>query len=251
MDTETQTYLYELLLDQIPKPPKNKTIWSNSPTRLGACIVEFREHPYMEAVLNNMCNVYGGTKVVLYIVHGIDNEQYIKRIVDKWDNVKLIKMDLHNIDIATYSTMLTSYDFYCNFKTEFILFFQTDSLIRKQIPDLFFEYKYVGAPWVGYPNDYPNNPHIRIGNKLVGNGGFSLRNVEKMKDICKNNTFTNIAEDVFITNHLLDSDIPTVAIANQFSVEMIPHDDPVGMHQIWKFIPFQKVKQLLKPIIDQ
>lgn len=240
MDNISQN-IYEILLETIPEPAKEKQIWNQNPNRLGVCFIEFRCHEYLKKVLHNMCNIYGGTDTILYIVHGNENEEYIHNIISTWTNVQLIKMNINNIDISEYNKLLTSVDFYNKFKTEYILIFQTDTIIRKQIPAKFFKYSYVGAPWTGYPNDYPDNPHIRIGNKLVGNGGFSLRNVSRMKEICTNFKRTNMKlnEDVHISNCLDNHEVPDVEEAKEFSVEWIYYDDPVGLHQVWRFFPPQ------------
>lgn len=253
MDNETLDYMYKLLLERIPEPSLNNKIWSDTPSKLGVCLIEFREHEYMKAVLHNMCNIYGGTSTSLYIIHGNSNEDFVKDIIKDWSNVRTIKYDYDNINIDIYNEIMTSTEFYDHFETEFVLIFQTDTLIRKQIPEKFFEYKYVGAPWKGYPNDFPDNPSVLIGNKLVGNGGFSLRNVQKMKDICSKHLYKDskrkINEDVYITNFLNISDIPRVDIAKQFSVEWVYYDDPVGLHHVWTIFPFETVKMWLQTVI--
>ena len=48
---------------------------------------------------------------------------------------------------------------------KFILIHQEDSIIFRKIPDIYFNYDFVGAPFF---------------NKMIGNGGFSLRNKDKM-----------------------------------------------------------------------
>ena len=246
MQEQIQKSIYETLLETNINPPVN-TVWSAKCGRLGVCLIEFRKHEWTKYVLWNMCNIHGGTDVCLYITHGVDNEDYIKQITNDWSNVIYIKLDHSNIDISMYNKILTSKSFYDNFQTEYILIFQTDTLIRKPIPDVFFEYQYVGAPWTGYPNDYPDNPHIVLGNKLVGNGGFSLRNVSRMKSIISTHPRTNhkLNEDVYITNHLRDSEIPSLELAKRFSVEWIYDDDPVGLHQVWRFHNIEKVKKLI------
>jgi hypothetical protein len=251
MELEISKDIYETLLFQIPKPTEPTTTWSVSPYKLGVCIIEFRSHEYLKKVLHNMCNIYGGTDVVLYIVHGFNNEQFVKDIVSDWKNVRFVKLPYENIDIEKYNCIWTSSSFYENFETEFILLFQSDTVIRKRIPEEFFKYSYVGAPWTGYPNDWPDNPHVKLGNKLVGNGGFSLRYVSRMKDICNTHERKNLKlnEDVFITNHLTETELPSVDIAKQFSVEWIYYQDPVGLHQAWRFHAPQHFKKWFDGLI--
>jgi hypothetical protein len=245
---------YKELINKIPIPNEESKIWSASPKHLSVCLIEFRCHEYIEKVLHNMSNVYGGTDVMLYIIHGNVNERYIKDIIWGWNNVNLINLGCNNIDIETYNQLLTNHKFYDFFKTEFVLIIQTDTLIRKVIPSIFFNYAYVGAPWHGYPNDYPDNPQIKLGNKLVGNGGFSLRRVQRMKNLLRMNKRepnSKMNEDVFISNHLADDEIPTVEIAKRFSVEWVYDEDPVGLHQVWKIYQFDIVEKWLEPIVVQ
>jgi hypothetical protein len=251
MDREDQDHIYELMLNKIKSPRMYQTIWSNESEKLGVCFIEFRSHKWIKPVLYNMCNVYGGTDVCLYIIHGTENEQFIKDIVYDWKNVKLIKLPFSNLLRSEYNQVLTKPSFYELFQTEFILIFQLDTLIRKRIPDRFFNYKYVGAPWKGYPNDYPDNPELKLGNKLVGNGGFSLRNVKRMIQICTSYTrhdTSKLNEDVFISNLLEEDEVPNVDIAKQFSVEWIYDRDPVGLHHVWTIYPIETVRQWLVDI---
>jgi len=247
MDEESlRKSVYETLLETRVSEPSSG-IWSETPRRLGVCLIEFRKHEWMRSVLWNMCNVYGNCDVCLYIVHGKDNEEYIKDIVNDWRSVNLIKLDYNNIDIKTYNIILTSKELYNSFRTEYILIFQTDTYIRKKIPEEFFQYKYVGAPWIGYPNDFPDNPHIQLGNKMVGNGGFSLRHVNRMKEIIDMypKTQDKPNEDVYFSNHLKDQEVPSVEVAKRFAVEWIYDDDPVGLHQIWRFHSIDRMKELI------
>jgi hypothetical protein len=249
MNNNEKTEIYEKMISNIPIPNNESKIWSNIPNKLSVCLIEFRCHKYIEKVLHNMSNIYGGTDVMLYIIHGNENEKYIQDIIYDWENVKLIKLAFDNINIEIYNQLLTNHTLYDIFKTEYVLIFQTDTLIRKKIPSIFFNYSYVGAPWQGYPNDFPDNPQIRLGNKLVGNGGFSLRHVQRMKkllSIHKREPHSKLNEDVFISNHLSDDEVPTVEIAKGFSVEWVYDKDPVGLHHVWTIFPLEIVKQWLE-----
>jgi hypothetical protein len=243
--------IYENFLNNIKDPPDNKKIW-NIPNnnKLAVCLIEFRQHKWMKQVLYNMAHVYGGSDVSLYIVHGIDNEQYIKDFIKDWKNVNFIKYPYENITREFYAEMCCDADFYKNFKTEFMLKFECDTLIRKPIDEHFFQYSYVGAPWTGYPNDYPDNPHIKVGNKLVGNGGFSLRNVKRMIEVCEKCPKLNkkLGEDVHLTNCLLEYELPSKEIAKKFSVEWIYYDNPCGLHQIYRFHTIENIISLIKDL---
>jgi hypothetical protein len=233
--------IYEAYLSKIKPPQQSQTIWKiPNKNRLGICFIEFREQKFLEHVLNQVAKVYGGTDVSLYIIHGTKNKSFFEKIMRNWENVQYIEYPYENIDRTKYNEICCDSNLYEQFNTKFILKMEWDSFIRKQIPDMFFNYSYVGAPWKGYPNDYPDNPHIRVGNKLVGNGGFSLRKVDRMIEICKNNPLPLILcdkNDVHITNCLNDSEVPLVEIAKRFSVEWVHDEDPVGLHQVWIIYP--------------
>lgn len=254
MDNATLEYMYGLLLEKIPEPSIKRTVWKDPQhgERLGVCLIEFRQHTFLKAVLHNMCNVYGGGDTCIYIVHGTANEEFIKNIVKDWTNVKMIRYEHPNVTIDKYNDILTSVEFYNHFATEFVLIFQTDSLIRKEIPEEFFQYKYVGAPWIGYPNDFQNDPTKVVGNKRVGNGGFSLRHVAKMKEVCAKYVYKNdMNEDVFITNRLSNADIPSVEKAKEFAVEWVYYPDPVGLHHVYTIFTFDVVREWFTTIIGK
>lgn len=246
MTSKIVTDIYEDILKKIKAPSVERTVWSADAGQLAVCLIEFRNHPYMEKVLHNMCNIYGGTDVMLYIIHGNDNNDLITNIVAGWTNVKRIRLNFDNISINTYNQLLTNSSTYEYFETEFVLVFQTDSLIRKRIPPKFFTYSYVGAPWRGEKYSFRND-------KMVGNGGFSLRNVNRMKNLLninKRNPKSNLNEDIFITNYLSDDEIPSVEIAQTFSVEKIYDEDPVGMHKVWEYLRIDLVRKLMNVIIE-
>jgi len=235
--------VWESCLKMISPPSSEKTVWKiPEGNRLGLLIIEFRSHPWFLHVLNNIAHIYGGTDVSLYVVHGINNEIFVKHVLKKWSNVVFIKLEHYNIDRGQYAELCCDPDIYRRFDTEFILKFEVDTISRHKIPDVFFQYSYVGAPWTGYPNDYPDNPHIKVGNKLVGNGGYSLRNVKRMIDICQSNPKPpKLGEDVHITNCLDETEIPPVNLAKEFSVEWVYHENPCALHQCWRFHSLDKI----------
>lgn len=213
--------------------------------RLGICLIEFRRLKWLRHIVNQIANVYGGTDVSLYVIHGRQNRELFRDIVKEYRNVELVEYPYDNIDRDRYADICCEASFYKLFRTEFVLKMEWDSYIRKRVPEVFFEYAYVGAPWQGYPNDYlGKNIFKRLGNKLVGNGGFSLRNVSRMIEVCEQNPNRphNIGEDVFITNHLRDDEVPDAKCASEFGVEFIYNPDPVGLHHVWTIHDIDKVK---------
>lgn len=243
--------IYESYLSKIKSPSQHQTIWKiPDGNKLGICFIEFREKEFLTHILNQVANLYGGTDVSLYIIHGTKNKSFFENIMKDWENVQYIEYPYDNIDHKQYAELCCEAQLYQNFNTQFILKMEWDSFIRKQIPEMFFNYSYVGAPWQGYPNDFPDNPHIRVGNKLVGNGGFSLRKVDRMIEICKNNPKPpKLGEDVHLTNCLNNDELPTVDIAKQFSVEWVFYHDPVGLHHVWSIFPLEVFSKWMECIL--
>ena len=120
---------------------------------------------------------------------------------------------------ALYS-MFTDYDY--------VLIYQTDCWIYEDRLDEFVAlgYDYYGAPW----------PHMKDG---VGNGGFSLRRVSKMREmVAKYPPVSDLNEDVwFCQNHGSDMKICDLKTACNFSMEVVTkkYTDlidvrPMGLH---------------------
>ena len=232
---------YNDLVKEIKPPKDSQKVWAEpfESQLLSVAIVEPREHELLPYVLYNMAHIYGGTDVSLYIFHGNKNIEYLNEIVKDWKNVQLVNLNVDNLTINDYNILLTSKSFYDHFKSEYVLIFQTDSIIRRKIDQDFFNYDYVGAPW-------KDNCEA-----CVGNGGFSLRKVETMKHICENyvNTYGN--EDLFFANELYKHNfsLPDPSTASRFSIEMTYNDDPCGFHAIDKFHSLDKIERLFENLI--
>ncbi len=128
----------------------------------------------------------------------------------------------------------------------------------------YLEYDYVGAPW----EDTIGNHYIKrnISKELVGNGGFSLRDIDVMCSICekyqneKNTLFFNnineIPEDVYFVKCLaLDKcNIASREVAQTFSIEqVIPHQrikEVVGFHKFYMYHPSSTVWNVFKSFLN-
>lgn len=130
--------------------------------------------------------------------------------------------------------------FYDIFQSEFVLIFQTDTLIRHAIPQIYFSYDYVGAPWTHNPVPLAEYP--------VGNGGFSLRRVRAMLEIARRNEPIRENEDVFIVRRLKKGALPNTILAKEFAAEMQTGNNPAGLHQIHKFVAMEEMMRLLADV---
>lgn len=207
----------------------------NSSNIYTALIIEPRKHFALEYVLNNFTkNLNHEWQFV--ILHGNNNEDFVKNITDKIPNKKitLINLKVDNLTTAEYNALFYDKSFYNYIPTEMFLVFQTDTLICEKYKDRindFLKYDYVGSPW-------------RNGN--VGNGGFSLRRKCKMLDVLdkcshlKMYTSTQLwNEDAYFSEKINDEYElykPSFEEAKKFGMETVFSNDVFGIHNCWKWL---------------
>ena len=189
---------------------------------------------------------------------------------DRYPQIQFEKFPSHYFEsIAGYNELLLSallYERFLNY--DYILIHQTDALLFLDDLDAWMNlgYDYIGAPW---PHGMSlsltgGNAEIYGGSQFqafVGNGGFSLRRVqrsisilEKARPLLDFWRTNRLNEDCFFAfAGLLTQDftIPTVEIASRFSLELQPAQYvnanagkiPTGCHAWWKYdLPFwQKI----------
>lgn len=226
-----------------------QTIWAlpHEGQKLACAIVEPRCHKHLKAVLNSVARIYGNRDVSLYIFHGTDNIDFVKNIVRTWHNTHLINMCVPNLQRSgSYSNLLTSIKFYKWFKASHVLIFQTDSVIRKEIDEIFFDFDYVGAPVA---------PYLGLITRDTLNGGFSLRRVSTFIEFLElfgeprepgNEDMWWCSQFLGPKGRKLGIKMPSKEIANTFSVESIYYEDPVGMHQVYRFLSKYQIQNLLQ-----
>ena len=144
-------------------------------------------------------------------------------------NIQGLSADLTHV--AQYSRLLAHPAFWEAMQAEKVLMFQVDSVLCSGSDysiDDFLAYDYIGAPWVhaGY---------------IVGNGGLSLRSVDRMLDITRRFNRTSQPEDVFFVEGLAnmarhDESVVRApsSVAETFSWEMDnkpPDFVPFGIHR--------------------
>lgn len=257
---------YTNLVKEYTKPV-TKCNWGGKSNRLCVVYVEFRYLDIIPWNLYNLANVYGESGYDLVILCGGENVDIIQNTVKDWSGgLHIVKMFENNIDIPTYNRTFTDYNFYKLFeKYEYMLINQWDTYIFKQIPEKFYKYDYIGAPW-GHTmvmrdgavyticgkgcgcGDCKNLTfEIRDSDRVIkiGNGGFSFRNIRKMMDVCKSPPFTGVNEDVLFS--IACENVPDIETAKEFAVEHLQYEGvPVGCHQIWLFQSPEYIKGLFK-----
>jgi hypothetical protein len=206
--------------------------------------------------LNNewTCKIYTSSSSLNYY------EKYLAYCTDVID-IDILNYKYH-IDI--YNKLLTSNDLWDSLGDYTkCLIIQDDGVLLRNGIDKFLSYDYVGSPWAeAIGNEYLKN---NVNNDMVGNGGFSLRTVLKMKEIVnkKNETDKNILfyqnlnntpEDVFFCKNLKKMDnvkMPTGIEASFFGSEEILNMDSLGIHKLWSYVPSENVKAYFKKILEE
>lgn len=219
-----------------------------------AIIIEPRKHKALEFVLQNVCkNLSNEWKIVLF--HGIKNKEYSEKIITKLniefhDRIELVNINVLNLNLIEYSELLATKSIIYNYiNTEKFLVFQTDSMIFSENSHLindFLHYDYIGAPWL-------QTNYLPTANcNFIGNGGFSLRNKNKMLEIINKinwyelNTEIQKLEDIyFSTNYdgiLVQK--PEFSKACQFCVDEVFSEITFACHKPWYHSHYEKFKNL-------
>jgi hypothetical protein len=187
-------------------------------------IVEPRSHPLLGPVLRNFMALLQHKGWGLIIFHGLENEAFAREQVARWPNVIFQSLGVSNLAVMEYSALCRSVDFWSRLRAlgcKHALIFQTDALLFRDNVDEYLQYDYVGAAWP---------------DKWGGNGGLSLRSVDKMLEILEKYKDNNmrVPEDVYFCRgcayfgHLAPN-----TVAAQFSVESITDGviHPTGTHK--------------------
>jgi hypothetical protein len=188
-------------------------------------IVEPRKHVLLKLVCKNFMFLLKGWGLIVF--HGSENDNFVKSELADIPNVHYVNMKVTNLTILDYNNLLTGVSFWktlSNMGCKHSLIFQTDTLLLKSEIDNFLKYDYVGAPWIN------SNRVYAVG----GNGGLSLRNVEKMKTIVENYPRRNkYNEDIYFSQMCLklEFSLPSKVISSQFSVESMFYESPCGLHK--------------------
>ncbi len=205
----------------------------------GLVIVETRKDKRFEIVLKNIAYYVPNWK--LHIFHSDDNKEFIENILGKQcENVVFHKLAIAINSNQDYNFVLKDKGFWKKLQEhQRVLIFQTDSLMFRFGIEQFLTYDYVGAVWPWWKKRF------NTVDKMGGNGGFSLRNVNKMIEIIEKHSETSIDdmpdyqnEDVFFSYHLFhdkNAILPNWNIAMRFASESFLCKHSLGVHQAWKF----------------
>lgn len=150
-----------------------------------------------------------------------------------------------------YNELMLSYEFYQRFSDKkYMLLYQLDAFVfRDELKEWCDKgYDYIGAPWIASKETFVKKVLMLFDSKKkkerskiffkVGNGGFSLRNIEKsikitqeLKELIKSNLLRDkkdflIMEDIFwsliVPKHYPDFKIPEYKEALGFAIDRKP-----------------------------
>ena len=211
----------------------------NTHGKLIIALFEFRAMKEIHSVINAVLQVYNSIEIGLAIVYGKNNKKFVESNYGKWKNIVLVDTGDGNHNAASYSNRLITPELWERFKNwSHVLVYQCDALLLRKIPDVYFEYDYIGAPW---PKSYTGEW------RLGGNGGFSLRRVSSMIRVCEPYRNKKISEfkcphcheDGFFCRQKSFKYIDVSKdweLHREFAVEKIYIDDPVGLHKVSSWI---------------
>lgn len=211
------------------KKPISSPLTTLDLTRV-AVIIETRPQPVLPAVLAQFImnvppawpvRLVGSQEAFSIVMLSSSMARHIK-------SGKLVLTELPDFypvhDSEALSQTLTNLTFYSEFlqPAEWVLFFQTDSMIcsaSEQSLDDWVEkgYTWVGAPW---------NMDV-----IGGNGGFSLRHVPSIVKVLQNGTRKAgyfLWEDRWLCDQL--TNIAPAQVSRTFSVESEYYERPLGYH---------------------
>tara|TARA_B100000700_G_C15026284_1_gene848316 strand:- start:77 stop:1027 length:951 start_codon:yes stop_codon:yes gene_type:complete len=223
---------------------------------------------WLFTILNTILMCPPNTGLVLILDE--DSENQAKLILSEnkielkaiWYNIEDINPNISLSEAFSFNQFMKTSEFWDLLPSEKILIVQTDALISEPLPSYFFEFDYLGAPFLPrvrseyfvnrsentgeitnfFKVDTPFNcsPNQDIYPHFYGNGGLSIRNRTLMKRICQNHgklSSNKEQEDVFFSRNLNEFSRPVpLQIANTFAFETTYSRESIGSHAAWKYL---------------
>jgi hypothetical protein len=222
--------------------------WENYKEDCCVVIPVYRKNPvFFEQASLMQCVRVLGQKYDIYLVapFGLDLEPYRSLCPTYKFKEKRFAPGFFD-SISSYNQLCKRWEFYNSFQEyQYMLIYQLDCWIFSDNLEYFISlnYDYIGAPWIEIDTK-ANTAKVT----KCGNGGFSLRRIDKFIEVCKNHVdeaddiTTN--EDVFFSEKCeRELNISPVVTAREFSFEVGPsllfrlNDNklPMGCHKPYLF----------------
>ena len=235
-------------------------VQSNIVTKNTALIIEPRFLEIIPYFIHEYYKILGDDWIfVFYCGKGLKQLWEFK--LDMVKNIEIRELEVNNFNVLEYSYFLKQPKLWESLYGEFVLTFQTDSIIKNIEPYTIDNYIKLNKSYIGGNMCYEWNEMVReniVTNYKNFNGGLSLRKRLDMIKIIQ--TFgieftekksTNIktdAEDVYFTLGCYKLNLPVGddEFCSHFAVHSIYHDKFFGVHKS----EFLKKKQLLNDHSD-
>ncbi|MCP9775692.1 DUF5672 family protein [Cyanobium sp. WAJ14-Wanaka] len=174
-------------------------------------------------------------------------------------------------DVASFNRMMKQEPFWAAMPNEKLLFIQTDALLAEPLPEWFFNFSYLGAPFLPrQQSEYferrnsqgelcgffkvdtaiHGSPNPDVYPHLHGNGGLSIRDRKLMQRICSDSASTSgpeEMEDVFFSRHLSrHGQAAPLAVARAFASESTYSAAAIGSHGAWKYFSSAEIAKHLE-----
>lgn len=200
------------------------------------------------AVLISLCNLRSGWSIVGLVTD--DSRGYFESVLGPAGDVHLINMHGYRSKkyfIEQYNDRMKRLETWLAIaaRADTALMVQSDGLlVRSGLEEHeCMRREYCGAPW-------KSNSYLYEATKgnMVGNGGFSLRSVDAMVQVCRSRLRERIsvyalappmseAEDVYFARFV--GDPCPLEQARAFSMEQFPDANALGYHRFWIYHPVE------------
>ena len=227
------------------------------------CIIipVYKSFPMMEDIfsLKRLSQLAQGENIFWVAPDNLDLSAYKDY---HWKEERFQNKYFKNVD--GYTKLLLSQEFYQRFiDYDYMLICQTDALLLQPVRKIYefieLSYDYYGAPWpegtISYQYSFRGLSLVKWFMKqkvcYVGNGGFSLRNIERtialLKEKKKYTRIWNSGEDQFFAYHgqcnQVGFRLAPLEVAEKFALEqnartkMMNGFVPIGVHAWTKYYP--------------
>lgn len=197
--------------------------------KLGMVIVATKPSFWLPLVIKNAIDKI--TNANLYFFGTVKSIELVKEISNE---IQCIRMDDFN-EIKIYNILFLSSNFWRFFNEEYLLIFQPDCILLRDLDNDIYNYDYIG----------PTCGDITFKDRFIINGGLSLRKTKTMIEICDTLSDEerngNYNEDIILTKKLREhveysKKLPSFEVCNKYFIESIGNiNTAVGIHGTDKY----------------
>lgn len=260
-------HVYNALIPQLPEfmsPLPFPLQYSPPPTKQNTILlIDNRENPLSILALYVTCNNLNMNLWNVNIMTSKKCTSFYSRYFPHATITTPDLLEINGFNIETYNKLLKSntiWQYLHDLGVQKCLLIQDDGMLVKkglETHEVFTNtYTYVGAPWLHCNENLENA--LLTKNKMIGNGGFSLRNPLDMLEICTkyskeanmlfNKRLQKVQEDVYFGMYA--ANVPSYEVASSFSVEQVYNKNAIGFHKMWMYNPLEAIHEFVKTILN-